>query len=657
MPTVEQLQLAIRFLSDRCDGAVTIDGQGFNGRDSFFGKSLANQARWTPKQAEAAVKMLRTYKKQLTRGGFDVDQLFDGTPIKMPAPPMKRTKPSANKKTAKLVDGKTVVINFPFEQKTLDIVRTIPQRRFHGDKNPKYWSAPLSIEAAETLANNEFELCPELQTFLQRAKTDINALEEIEIKGLKRELFPFQKKGVAFLEAKGGRGLIADEMGLGKTIQALAWLHLHPEARPAIILCPAHLKLNWAQEIKKTIPGRQNIQVLFGQDVSQPLTGDIIIINYDILPNKFETFTDQFGNKKKKELPGTGWVEYLIDLKPKTLIFDEAHYIKNNGAHRTKATKKLAKKIPHVIALSGTPIVNRPIEGFNIAQVVDKTVFPSFFEYARTYCDAKHNGFGWDFNGASNKEELHKKLTETIMIRRKKADVLKDLPDKIYSYVPMEISNAKEYRKAEDEFISYLVETKGEKAAKKAAEAEHLVKIEALKQLCIKGKIAQAIDWIRNFIEEDKKLVVFTTHKETVALLMKEFQKVAVKVDGSVSSSKRNEAVEAFQNNPTVKLFVGNIQAAGTGLTLTAASSVAFLELPWTPGELVQAEDRCHRIGQKNAVNVYYLLAAGTIEEDIAGLLDKKRKVLEAVLDGREVEQTQLLTELIKRYSNKGRVA
>ena len=274
--------------------------------------------------------------------------------------------------------------------------------------------------------------------------------------------------------------------------------------------------------------------------------------------------------------------------------------------------------------------------------------------YARRYCNAYHNGFGWDFSGSANKEELHQKLTETIMIRRKKADVLPDLPSKLYSYIPMEICNTTEYKRAEADFIAFLAETKGKKAAEKASQAEHLVRIEALKQLAVQGKIKQAVQWIRDFLDNNgNKLVVFGVHKTVVDALMKEFKEEAVKVDGSVSATKRDEAVAAFQEDPNVKLFVGNIQAAGTGLTLTAASAVAFLELPWTPGESAQAEDRCHRIGQKDTVNVYYLLADNTIEMEIAQLLDEKKAVLNAVLDGKEVEETQLLTELIKKYKER----
>ncbi len=631
MPDVREIQRAVRYLAGRCDGARKLDYCGFNATDSYFGKSLAAQERWTQKQAEAALKMIRKYEGQLADGGFDVKALFDGSPITCCDPTQLRP---SQPKMVRLVNGQ-MEIRFPYDERLLKLVRDIPGRRFNTEK--KFWTAPVNPDAVQKLKEAGFEIDPELTKLLQPEQEQPTGKqsEEIEVPGLKRELFPFQRKGVAFIEAKGGRALIGDEMGLGKTIQALAWLELHPEKRPAIILCPAHLKLNWVKEIAKTLPGQQNVQVIQGTK-PYPITGSIVIINYDILNQ---------------------WVDVLKAINPQVLVFDEAHYIKNSSAQRTKATKKLAKGIPHVIALTGTPIVNRPVEGFNIVQILNKAVFPDFWSFAHRYCGARHNGFGWDFSGATNKEELHHILTSTVMIRRKKADVLKDLPEKLYSYMPMELENQNEYRAAELDFIRYLRQVKGDEAASKAGNAEHLVKIEALKQLAVRGKLKQAIDWIHDFITSgngDSKLVVFAIHRAVIDTLMSEFKDTAVKVDGSCSAEQRDKAVEKFQNDPETKLFVGNIRAAGTGLTLTAASSVAFLELPWTPGELVQAEDRCHRIGQKDTVNVYYLLADGTIEYRIAQMLDEKRSVVNAVVDGEEVEEKSLLTALIEGYCREG---
>lgn len=640
MPDVRLIQEAVRFLAEQCDHAVTIDNKGFNKMDAGFGKDLAKRERWTKRQAEAALKMIKKYQKQLKIGEIDVEKLFDGSEVTYPhlqpvngEGPPKLQKTTTPKRTVKVKDGK-MEIRFPYSNDLLNIIRSIPGRRFNNVE--KFWTAPISPDGVEKLQKAGFEIDPTLEEYLKQVKArrvQVEDLPELEVPGLKRELFPFQKQGVAFIESRGGRALIGDEMGLGKTIQALAWLQLHPEKRPAVIVVPAHLKLNWAKEAEATLTKNARVQILSG---TRPysITGDIIVINYDILNQ---------------------WRDKLAALNPKVLIYDEAHHIKNSSAIRTKAAKKLAKGIPHIIMLSGTPIVNRPVEGFNILSMIDPGLFPNFWEFAHKYCGAHHNGWGWDFSGATNKGELHQILTKTIMIRRLKSNVLKDLPDKLYSYIPVELSNRQEYEAAERDFIRYLKQIKGDEAAEKAKQAEHLVRIESQKQLAVKGKLKQAIDWIRNFIESgngDSKLVVFAVHKMVIDALMKELKGIAVKVDGSCSAEERNRAVEAFQNDPAVKLFVGNIRAAGTGLTLTAASSVAFLELPWTPGELVQAEDRCHRIGQKNTVNVYYLLAEGTIEEKIAESLDDKRKVLDAVLDGKVTEETSLLSTLIKHYEN-----
>jgi len=641
------VESAVRFLAGVCDGAVTQDGRGFNGVDSVFGKSLAGQSHWSVLQKKAALKMLKKYSGQLKSAGFNTEEIFSSEIIPEVAPIIEN-QPVRNQEVERVIIREALLnsagkieIRFTFEWNVLDSVKTIPGRKF--DPVTKHWSAPISIDAVEVLKKHNFKIAKEIIEQIGVPEEKVEELSEIEISGLKRTLFPFQKKGVAFIESRKGRALIADEMGLGKTIQAIAWTALHPELKPVIIVCPASVKLNWAREIRETISGANNIQVINGGDTSQELYGDYIIINYDVLGNKYNG---------RKEITRTGWVDFLIELNPKIMIFDEAHYIKSGTALRTKGTRKLAKKIPHVIALSGTPIVNRPVEGFNIAQIVNKNVFPDFWKFAHTYCGAKHNGFGWDFTGATKTEELHEKLSSTFMVRRKKSEVLTDLPDKLYSFIPLELNNEIEYKKAENDFIAYLKGTKGEKAAEKAKQAEHLAKIETLKQLASSGKIKQAVSWIKDFFETNgDKLVVFATHKKIIDALMEEFKEISVKIDGSVSSTDREYAVQAFQNDKSIRLFVGNIQAAGVGITLTAASAVAFIELPWTPGDLVQAEDRCHRIGQNNNVNIYYLLANGTIEEKIAALLDEKKKVLSQVLDGKEVEESSLLSELIKNYT------
>ncbi len=526
--------------------------------------------------------------------------------------------------------GDVMVITFPFNRADLAIVQKLPGRRFN--PNNKTWSCPVSIPALQALQAADWVIEPDLLKLLSANNAVIEKVTGDQgIPGLKKQLFPFQQQGVAFVESKGGRALISDEMGLGKTVQALAWLQLHPEHRPAVIVCPASLKLNWAREAAAWLTDPQ-VQVVSGT-APVAFTGKILIINYDIL---------------------THHVDALVGLGVKTVVLDESHYIKNNKTLRTKATKKLTKSTPHVIALSGTPAINRPVELFNTLKIINPDAVPNFWTYVHKYCGAKHTGFGWDFTGSSNQADLHQLLTSTLMIRRLKADVLTDLPEKLYSFVPMELANEAEYAQAENSFINWVRVNKGAEAAERASQAEQLVQVEALKQLAVAGKMAHVINWINNHLEANDKLVVFATHKTTIDRLMNTYGKVAVKVDGSVTAADRDAAVQAFQTNAAIKLFVGNIKAAGVGLTLTAASAVAFIELPWSPGELVQAEDRCHRIGQRNAVNVYYLVAQNTIEEQIARLLDSKRNVLNAILDGQSPSETGLLTSLITSYNTEG---
>jgi len=523
--------------------------------------------------------------------------------------------------------NKETVIKIVFEY-NFDLVmkvRAIPGRKYYTD--PPCWSVPYSTENVQQLIEYGFKANEYLLSFVNEQKQKKIGIALKGIEGLKGNLMPFQNEGIAFIEDKNDRALLADEMGLGKTIQSIAWLQLHKDKIPVVVVCPASLKLNWQKEIEKWLD-KPKTQVLSGSKIYKT-TGNILIINYDIV---------------------FAWISEFKRRSPKVLILDESHYIKANSARRTKTIKALAKRIPHVIALSGTPILNRPVEIYNAVNIIDPNLFPNFMAFTRRYCKAHHNGFGWDFNGASNTLELNSILSKYVMIRRLKQDVLKELPDKIYSFVPMELDNEKEYRKAEIDFIEYVRQIKGRDAAERIKSIEALAKIEGLKQLAVKGKMNQVMEWITNFLDSENKLVVFAVHKFVIELLMESFKDVVVKIDGNVSANERQKAVDEFQNNDKIKLFVGNIQAAGVGITLTASSNVVFIELPWQPGAVSQAEDRCHRIGQKDSVNVHFLLAQNTIEEKIASLIDSKRKVLDSVLDGKESDQSALLWELMNQY-------
>ena len=440
---------------------------------------------------------------------------------------------------------------------------------------------------------------------------------QLEHFGNGRAPMPYQEVGLGFLEHVDGNGLIGDEPGLGKTEQSLAYLALHPELRPAVVVSPASLKINWAIEVAIWLETGDVVEVI-KNGKPYPLTGDtgIIIINYDVL---------------KK------WLPELKRCKPQVLICDESHSIKNPKAARSKAAAHLAKSIPHRILLTGTPVLKCPSDLWHQISIIDPKRYnsKSFMSWHRRYCDAKQLHFGdhhpWDFSGASNLGELAESL-KGIMIRRTKAEVLPELPAKRRQTLFVSIDNSREYNHAEKDFLSWIKEYKGQAAAERASSVEQLSVVEALRQIAIRGKMKQAIEWISDFLATGEKLVVFATHRATIDTLMQEFSKVAVRLDGGMCAEEKQLSVDRFQRDDEIRLFVGNIQAAGVGITLTAASNALFVELGWTPSLHEQAEDRQHRIGQKSAVNIYYMIASDTIDEKIMDMLEAKGGVTSAAI-------------------------
>jgi len=448
---------------------------------------------------------------------------------------------------------------------------------------------------------------------------------------LNHDLFAFQEEGVAFFFTNKGRGVCCDEMGLGKTIQTLAWC-AEQKNKLKIIICPSSVKYNWEKEINYWLKNEKNVFIMNGRKPETiPYGTNYIIINYDILLHRYEE---------------------ILKVNPNIIVIDEFHYIKKNTTKRTKIVKIICKGRNHIIGLSGTPITSRPLEFFNMLNIINPIMFPSYWQYVQKYCGAKHNGFGWDFSGATNTEELHLLVKDKIMIRRKKKDVLKDLPDKIRTIIPLDITNRKTYNKAKRDFLYYLLtEKKDFEKAESASKAEGLTKMAYLRKLIINGKMKYVLEWLDDFLEDnvDDKIVVFTLHRETLHQIFDKYKDIAVKIEGATSAIDRKKAVEKFQTDKNIRMFIGNIKSAGTGITLTASSSVCHVELDWLPTEHLQATDRCHRIGQKDTVNEYYLIAKDTIEEDIMELLSEKMDILNQVIDGKDVKDTNLFRELLER--------
>jgi len=664
---------------------------GFNGLDATTLSDIAEFYKrtnfLTPKQAELVKKMIKKYHRQIIQEGFAP------MPIKARKQTTERTKApnNVNLSAGFTNDFSKIKIKFWYPKgdqrfsEVLKKVKTLIGRRFV--KKERCWYAALSTDSTTKLLEWGFKFEKALQDWHDRLTIQPDLDLDIDIPGLGGILRPFQKEGVAFLESRNGRGIIGDEMGLGKTVQALAYLQLHPELRPAIVVVPANVKIHWVRETIKWL-SMPDVYMLTGRaDPDQDKTqihhhqvaqgtrgskGAVIIINYDILANmteKIQDGIDEFTRKpimKKVEIPGTGWADYLEQIKPKIMIPDECHYLKNNKAARTKAFKRIAEKCEIVIGtiseknnafgLSGTPIVNRPIEFFTILSIVRPSLFPSWKDFGIRYCAGTHNGYGWDMTGASNKDELHKILTETVMIRRLKKDVAKDLPDKIPAVIPVEIDNRAEYDRAETDLMGWIEENIGPDGVMSANNAEQLVRFNYLKQIAAEGKMTACIQWIEDFISSGEKLLVFAHHKKIISQIMKKFGKIAVKIDGSVPAKKRQDIVDQFNDNDHLKLFVGS-EAAREGISLRGSSNIAFLELYWNPGWHDQAGDRIHGINRGiegvDSMTLWYLVADQTIELEKVDILDKKRKNIAAILDGEKVEDYSVLSHLLDLYKNR----
>jgi len=433
-------------------------------------------------------------------------------------------------------------------------------------------------------------------------------------------LEPFQWAGVRYA-LRARRAFLADEQGLGKTVEALAALEAD-DAFPAVVVCPASLKLNWEREATHWLPHR-SVAVVEGR-VAVPPRAEILILNYELVATQREA---------------------LVLRRPRALVLDESHYVKNPQAKRTRAVRRLAEGLPPDalrLALTGTPVLNHADELISQLRVLGR--LEDFGSGAR---------FKQQFRGSLTEERLHWHLRRRCFVRRRKAEVLPQLPDKRQVVVPVALDNQREYRLAEDDVIAWLREQPldlSELNAKIAAtlRAQRLAQLGTLQRLAAKGKLHAALAWIHDFLASGEPLVVFARHVEVQGAVMERFPD-ALHLLGRDSVQAREATVRRFQEDAEApRLIVCATRVAAQGITLTRASNVAFLELEWTPAMHDQAEDRCHRIGQHDNVTAWYLLAAGTIDETMARLIARKRGLVSAVTDGRRLDGDALVEEVVR---------
>ena len=430
-------------------------------------------------------------------------------------------------------------------------------------------------------------------------------------------MFDYQKEGVEkVVRDFDGRALIGDEMGLGKTLQAIS-LAKYYDAKRLIIVCPAYLRYTWKHELEKWIPGIETTVILTGRDKIEGVPFPLI-------------FSYEQAAAKAKELK---------KMKPDLIICDESHYLKSHKTKRSKALAPLVKSIKRALLLSGTPALNRPIELFSQLNMLYPKIFPKYRQFAERYADGKMSPMGfYDASGISNRHELLWMARKTALIRRVKRDVLTQLPKKIRSEIYVNLSR-KEVKPLTPLFARWkdlnaripgMVPCSDE--VKKAAFERKCVITELFRKTS-EAKVEVVKKVVAGMVEQGLKFIVFCYHKD----LMDEVQSVcpsSMRIDGDTPMKNRQKYVEAFQRGET-QVAVLSMLAASTGITLTAASIVLFAELYYVPGVVLQSEDRAHRIGQRNSVDVRFIIAKGSLDEHLFKMLHYKLSTLDTALDGR----------------------
>lgn len=524
-------------------------------------------------------------------------------------------------------------ISFRYRPSLVDGVKRISGRRFDG--KTKEWTVPTaSKQELDHFLNYVQKFEPITWGGNGSAITDEDHVYQLpELKTLDRphqlkiEPYPYQLEGIQRgLELK--RFMNTDEPGLGKSMQSIATINL-ANAFPCLVICPASLKINWEREWNKFTDKKAMVLSDSVRD-SWPFfwqTGlnQVFIVNYESLKKYFIHRVKKSARFTLRDVEFKNTINLF-----KSVIIDESHRVKSSATQQSKFTKGICAGKEWIIQLTGTPVVNKPkdlVAQLSILGRMDD--FGGYKNFVQRYCSGP--------NEASNLKELNYKLWDTSMFRREKKAVLKDLPDKTRQTLICEITNRKEYQDAEDDLINYLIKYKDatDEKIQKALRGEVMVRISILRQISAKGKLKEVIEFVEDFREQGQKIVLFCSLHEIVDGLKKAFPS-AVSVTGRENQAEKQAAIDSFQNNPKTDIIICSIRAAGVGLTLTAASNVAFIEFPWTYADCVQCEDRCHRIGQKDSVTCYYFLGKNTIDEKVYQIIQDKKGIAAAITGSTE---------------------
>lgn len=525
-----------------------------------------------------------------------------------------------------------------------DLIKEIPGHRWNHAK--KVWSVPI----------HQRELVMELarKTKAEIIKIDVTPeqlgevapMPDLQIElPIKATLRPYQEKGIArAMELK--RLIIGDEQGLGKTLQSISTLvgleQMGEKVFPCVIICPASTKINWQREWEKF----SNKKAMVLSDSTKNTwyrfyemgMADVFITNYESMKKFFV-----------QQMPAKGGMAKDIELKPqiemvKSMIVDESHRCKDTKTQQAKIVLKIAQGKNVRILLTGTPVVNKPLDLFPQLAILGRLPhFGGGKVFRNRYCEGGR--------GAANLKELNYLLNKHCFFRREKKDVAKDLPEKQRQTILCDITTRKEYNKALHDFTKFL-EEKGctDLEIAKKLRGEIMVKMGELKKISARGKLNEVKEFISEVLESGEKLILFAVHHEIVDSILKEFPK-AVTVTGRDDQNSKQRSIDAFQNDPKTQLIVCNIKAAGVGITLTASSRVAFIEYPWTYADCVQCEDRAHRIGQVNNVMCTYFLGQSTIDEDLYRMIQEKRHVANTITGATDQMEMNFVDSIVGLFT------
>ena len=528
--------------------------------------------------------------------------------------------------------GDNFELSFKYKPSIVDRIRQIPGRRFDGAR--KVWIVPTRsrVDLERMIYQiQQFENINWVSGTTKKEEDiayDVPELPDLTIPhSLKIQPYPYQLKGIARgLELK--RFMNCDEPGLGKTLQSIATINL-ANAFPCLVICPSSLKINWQREWEKFTDKKAMVLTDKVRDTwtffYQTGMHQVFIVNYESLKKYFVQ------RIKKAE----GWTLRDVEFRNsinlfKSVIIDESHRCKSASTQQAKFCKGICTGKEWVIELTGTPVVNRPKDLIPQLAILNRMDdFGGYKPFVNRYCSGQRE--------ASNLKELNFNLWKYCMFRREKSLVLTDLPDKIRQVNTCEITNRKEYMDAERDLIMYLQKYKDadDEKIEKALRGEVMVRINILRQISARGKVRDVIEFVKDFRENGKKIILFCSLHEVVDQLKRYFP-TAVSVTGRESPDMKQRAVDAFQNNPKTDIIICSIKAAGVGLTLTASSNVAFVEFPWTNADCCQCEDRAHRIGQKDSVTCYYFLGRRTIDEKVYRIIQEKKNIANAVTGSTE---------------------